>query len=282
MIGNQEDPVSAPAPHPTAGPKGLPSGLRLRVKQAPNAVRRAIRHPGWFAETVRGAARRRRARGRTFSLEAHREYFVDEDKAVAIVTGRPESDYRVALDELWTPLDDESDSHPTFGGRPSLVRMVAGIVRLVSPEVMVETGVAQGVTTASILNAMSLNEHGHLYSIDLPVLQENERSYVGKLVPAELRGRWTLALGPSGRLLAKLANRLGQFDVFLHDAEHSYESQIEEYRVAWPHLRPGGILISDDVGNAAFVEFAAHVAERPFLVGDPQTSTAVGLLRKGS
>jgi hypothetical protein len=245
-------------------------------------LRRAVRHPDWFVETIRGLVRRRRGKGHPFSLLAHREYFVDEEKAVAAITGRQESEYRAALKELWTPLDDGLGSHPAFGGRPSLVRITASIVRLVSPETVVETGVAQGVTTASILYALELNKKGHLHSIDLPVLHEDQHSYVGRLVPDELSSRWTLELGPSRKLLERLAVRLGQFDVFLHDAEHSYESQFEEYRVAWRHLRLGGILISDDVGNPAFIEFAASVDHHPYLVGDPHASSAVGLLRKSS
>jgi predicted O-methyltransferase YrrM len=235
-----------------------------------------------LTDTIRGPLRRLRDKGEAFSLLDHREYFVHEAEAVAAVTGHSKAEYRAVLDELWSPLDDDPASQPTFGGRPSLIRIAAGSVRLISPKTVVETGVAQGVTTAAILHALELNGNGHLHSIDLPALHEDAGSFVGRLVPSELRSRWMLELGPSRKLLPRLVARLGQLDVFLHDAEHSYRSQLAEYRVAWPHIRPGGILLSDDVGNPAFIEFAEIVGARPYLVGDPHVASAVGLLRKRS
>ena len=81
-------------------------------------------------------------------------------------------------------------------------------------------------------------------------------------------------------MLGPLVARVAPLDVFLHDALHTYSSQLREYRTAWPHLRAGGVLISDDVGNPAFVEFAAEVGARPYLVTGPSRESAVGLLRK--
>jgi hypothetical protein len=73
---------------------------------------------------------------------------------------------------------------------------------------------------------------------------------------------------------------LSAVDIFLHDADHTYRSQIEEYRTVWPALREGGLLISDDVWNTALVDFAAEVGERPLLIKRWDDHDAVGLLRK--
>jgi hypothetical protein len=49
------------------------------------------------------------------------------------------------------------------------VRLILySIVRAYKPEIVVETGVAHGVTSAFLLCAMHENRKGHLYSIDLP------------------------------------------------------------------------------------------------------------------
>ncbi len=93
-------------------------------------------------------------------------------------------------------------------------------------------------------------------------------------------GRWTLHVGPSRTLLPGLARKLAPIDLFLHDSDHSYVAQYEEYRQAWPHLAGGACLISDDVSNPAFAEFAAHVGERPYLIAPPGHDAAVGLLVK--
>jgi predicted O-methyltransferase YrrM len=264
-----------------------PNGLRLRLRQAPNVLRRAVRHPDWISENVRGVMRRRTEARRKFSLLGHGELFVGEAEAVAEVSCSSPEAYWQAARDCGTPADSEPDDavtraaeRPVYGGRPSLIRVACGIVRLCSPVTVIETGVAQGVTTAAILRAMESNGRGHLYSVDLPVLYADEEEFVGRLVPTELKHRWTLTLGPSRRVLPPLARKVAPLDMFLHDADHSYQAQLEEYRTVWPHLRPGGILLSDDIENPAFPEFAREVGARALLVGDPGGPSAIGLLRK--
>lgn len=100
------------------------------------------------------------------------------------------------------------------------------------------------------------------------------------LVAASLRDRWTLHLGPSRQVLPGVLSRLGEIDVFLHDADHTYGSQMDEYRHAWRHLRPGAILLSDDVDNRAFFDFAREVDHRPWVVGTRSDRSGVAFLRK--
>ncbi len=50
--------------------------------------------------------------------------------------------------------------------------------------------------------------------------------------------------------------RLGCVDVFIHDSDHSYSHMQWEFRLAFPFLRTGGYLWSDDIlGNAAWDDF---------------------------
>jgi predicted O-methyltransferase YrrM len=134
------------------------------------------------------------------------------------------------------------------------------------PAVMVETGVAHGVSSWTILNAMERNGTGKLYSIDLPDL--DLKSYnpgtiqktSGWAVPEALRHRWELRLGPSSELLPALMTELGHIDIFFHDSDHSYENMMFEFKATIPHIRTGGLIISDDVHkNSSFPEFVqAH------------------------
>ncbi len=79
----------------------------------------------------------------------------------------------------------------------------------------------------------------------------------GWLVPVSLRSRWKLHLGNAQALLPELLPKLGPIDVFIHDSLHTYEHMMFEFRTAWPHLRAGGILLSDDTDwNTAFPEFS--------------------------
>jgi len=74
-------------------------------------------------------------------------------------------------------------------------------VRALKPSIVVETGVASGVSTTLILKALSLNGKGQLYSIDAPNLDPLARLPNGKepgwLVPLDLRERGHFILGLS-------------------------------------------------------------------------------------
>jgi predicted O-methyltransferase YrrM len=155
------------------------------------------------------------------------------------------------------------------------------VLRKVRPQTAVETGVANGFSTAFSLLALQANGEGHLYSIDLP--REVGRDYdagtfyegegragippgsePGWLIPPELKERWTLILGRSQEELPPLLERLGTIDSFMHDSEHSFDCMWFEFSQAWPVLRPGGVLLSDDVNaNEAFSRFADQVGREP-------------------
>lgn len=256
-----------------------PRGFKLRLQQAPNVLQRSIRHPVWMAETARGAIRRRRDRHRDLSSIEFSQFVASEREAAAAVTGRPPSDYDRACREVSDLLWPSETERPLFAGSAELVRLTAGIVRMTAPKKVLETGVGQGVTTAALLAVLERNGHGHLFSVDLPPLHAGD-DFVGRMVPERLKGRWTLERGPCRQLLPPLLERESPLDIFLHDAEHSYASQLEEYTWAWPHLRAGALLLSDDVGNPAFLEFANAIGEPPYLVEVADSDQLIGLIRK--
>ncbi len=160
------------------------------------------------------------------------------------------------------------------------------LVRKFRPEIVVETGVARGLSTAYILCAMEENQSGHLYSIDLPCERTSARPItrcgkpayqledgqvqghfeVGHLVPDCVKDRWSLILGDSREELRPLLDRLGHIDVFLHDSLHTFEHMSWEYETAWPYLNRGGFLLSHDVlWNRAFLNKCRGCRARPII-----------------
>ena len=166
------------------------------------------------------------------------------------------------------------------------------ILRELTPRVVVETGVCNGVSTAFLLLALERNGAGELYSIDLPEFAGREyqpgsfwEGKGGAVVPAEqepgwmipeaLRARWQLTIGRSQELLPGLLAELGPIDFFMHDSEHSYECMTFELNQAYAVLRPGGVLAADDVNsNDAFSELAAEHGLSPVRIG-PKMAFAV-------
>lgn len=149
----------------------------------------------------------------------------------------------------------------------SLAGILYAIIRSLAPEVVLETGVASGVSSAYILRALEKNRKGKLFSIDLPSerwpVPEGEQP--GWLIPEELKQRWTLRLGRSSEILPDILEQLKSVDIFLHDSEHSYENMKWEYQIVWPYLNCGGLLLSHDIdANEAFPEFCKETEAQKF------------------
>ena len=167
--------------------------------------------------------------------------------------------------------------------------LLYALTRFSKPALVIETGVASGFSSAVILAAMQANSAGRLISLDYPAYSETARQIAfdlrhfswapnlrslkriaryaygrrrflppglepGWAVPDGLRERWTLLKGESRRTLQAVAHESP--DVFIHDSDHSYANMAFELQWGWARLRPGGIIMADDIKlNAAWDEF---------------------------
>jgi predicted O-methyltransferase YrrM len=144
----------------------------------------------------------------------------------------------------------------SINGTRTLGRLCYIACRSMRPNVVLETGVAYGVSSAYVLQALAENGGGHLHSVDLPPL--GAETFSGYLVPAELRNRWSLNFGSSKKILPKIVSQIKPLDIFIHDSLHTYAHMKWEFEVARPAVRHGGLIISDDIeGNRAFEELIA-------------------------
>jgi hypothetical protein len=169
-------------------------------------------------------------------------------------------------------------------GDARLARFAWCLTRHLAPRRVVETGVARGLTTRVILEALRRNGSGRLWSIDLPPLIERElEQETGAAVPARLRDRWTLLRGSSRRMLPQLLAQLGQIDLFVHDSLHTTRNVHMELEVAWQALAPGGAILLDDIEqNRAVGEFLRARPDTPGLFAPAADSddVMIGLIRK--
>ena len=155
-------------------------------------------------------------------------------------------------------------------GDPGLLRAAWSIARFRHPLIVVETGVARGLTTRVVLEALQANgDAGHLWSIDLkpPLDAQRLANEAGAAVTAGLRGGWTLVEGSSRRHLPGLLEQLGTIDMFIHDSRHTHRNISFELHHAWAALRPGGFMVVDDIhGNTAFEECVTAFGGPPAIV----------------
>ena len=125
------------------------------------------------------------------------------------------------------------------------------------PEIVIETGVSDGMSSFFILSALNENKKGNLYSIDLPEvgMPKLYGKEPGWIVDEALRQRWTLIYGKTEVKLPPLLGKLKHVDIFLHDSEHSYTNMRFEFSMALKYMKEGSLLLSDDVrSNSAFQE----------------------------
>lgn len=162
---------------------------------------------------------------------------------------------------------ERTTGYATGAGLNSGQLIVYSVVRCLRPDLVVETGVASGISSYFILLALQRNNNGRLISVDLPNLT-NRNGYVnedgvidtvytppdrgpGWVVPENLRARWQLELGRSMDILPKLAISP---DIFLHDSDHSYNNMMNEF--IWARDSGATAILSDDIQwNSAWLDF---------------------------
>ena len=146
-----------------------------------------------------------------------------------------------------------------FNADDSVMRSAYIFSKVLKPKIVLETGVAYGVTTETILSALHGNDSGKLYSVELPPLADRAaETYIGIMVRPGHKSRWNLSLGSSRQLLPRLfADGLQSVDLFLCDSPSVYALEKFELNFMWQHLTDNGVMIVDQIGiNSVFQEFA--------------------------
>jgi predicted O-methyltransferase YrrM len=197
-----------------------------------------------------------------------------------------------AFEALWSEIASSLERRglPTgrgaYGGwddgDPGLARAVWCLVHHLPAQTAVETGVARGITTRVILEALEHGGNGRLSSIDLPALDTAFHAEIGAAVPRELRARWTYINGTSRRQLPGLLAQLGEIDLFVHDSSHTARNLRFELEHAWGALRRGAIVADDIERNGAFAKFVRSRPDVSALVAAADDRGAqFGILLKG-
>jgi predicted O-methyltransferase YrrM len=245
-----------------------------RSRKLVRAAARAARDPSEALEKVRErAARRREARvrrGQSTPYEGDPEW----EQHVHELIGAPwPCEVAAEFEGVWEDILETMHSKGLRVGRRSyggdddadagLARVLWCLTRHLRPKHVVETGVAHGISSRCILEALERNQDGHLWSIDLPPMTIPERRpEIGAAVPEDRGGRWTYIEGSSRRKLPALLRELGEIQLFLHDSWHSTRNTQWELKQAWSVLTRGGVVVADDIdGDWGFSEFERSVAD---------------------
>lgn len=244
----------------------------------------------WLLQNVRQRAAFAIKNPRYALSSMYRELTLADERFLGHITAASSRQIRGYLDEpISTPAfadhlketEEEFRSLPD-GGADLFAKKVLNqyaIVRALAPDCVVETGIANGVSSLYLLLALQKNRHGTLHSIGLadPVHLPPGKD-PGWIVPQWLRAPWQVHLGDARAILPALLSQLGSIGIFIHDSLHTYDHMMWEFETAYPHLQSGGLLVSDDaLWNDAFREFARKV-DAP----EARILRGVGFLRRGA
>ena len=183
---------------------------------------------------------------------------------------------------IWADLARSLPGEALGSGHDSdagLARALWCLVRHTKPTRVVETGVARGIGTRFILEALEANGNGHLWSIDLPPIVTGWHTSSTSAIPQHRMPRWTFLRGASRRRLPALLRKIPEIDMFVHDSLHTDANMRFEFANVWPALRPSGILVSDDVAaNHSFTDLVQERKARFIIApGDSKSAGRFGI-----
>jgi predicted O-methyltransferase YrrM len=217
-------------------------------------------------------------------LGEYGQYIVSFEEGISIATQVDLLKVREVATEkewVWATIDAQKRatelSIPYLAGA-GFVHLCYTLCRLLKPDVTIETGVAYGWTAMFILSALEKNEKGRLHSIDLPAFAFGSCAWSGSVIPDRLKARWLLHVGSQARLLPRIFSTHSSIDFFHYDSDKTYQGMITTFRSVWPRMSSGGLMISDDLDNDAFIDFAESEGIHPIVVIKPTDMQRVGLL----
>jgi hypothetical protein len=145
-----------------------------------------------------------------------------------------------------------SISHSLGGGGAS--PLIYFHCRIIKPKIVVETGVAAGWSSFSILEALRVNGQGQLYSSDLPYFRlKNPEQYIGCIVPESLRKNWYLDFRGDEIAIPEICSKVQNIGIFHYDSDKSYSGRLFAIKQIQKKLSLNSIVIFDDIQNNFFL-----------------------------
>jgi len=134
------------------------------------------------------------------------------------------------------------------------------LVRKFYPKIIVETGVAAGWSSLSILRALHKNRVGKLFSSDFPYFRiKNPEQFIGIVAQNEPNlEHWVLDIRGDDIALPEFAKKLADFsiDLFHYDSDKSYSGRVKALQIMKNKFSENAIIIFDDIqDNLHFHDF---------------------------
>jgi predicted O-methyltransferase YrrM len=160
----------------------------------------------------------------------------------------------------------------SWNAEMNLCVLLFSYIRVNKPQIVVETGVANGITTRVMMSALS-EYGGHLHSFD--ILTEASSVYEGI-------GNWhfhLLSTRGAAKEINLVVQEIPEIDMWVHDSNHGSTWQEFEYRLAVSKLSKNGILVSDDIdASPAWAKVSSEILKNPWAIFDARK--VIGIAHK--
>lgn len=140
---------------------------------------------------------------------------------------------------LWSVPEYSDSFKPSTEGinvEVEVIEFLVGLVRLLKPRIVVETGCYCGITSLALAEACQDNEIGHVFTSDIDPLAVAETKRIASL-EGGMEFWLTVREGPALEQLP-----IAEADLLFSDS--SYESRLEEIKL----LKPGAVGVLHDTG----------------------------------
>jgi predicted O-methyltransferase YrrM len=163
-------------------------------------------------------------------------------------------------------------------------RLLCAATRLLRPAQCLEIGTAYGMSGFFIAKTLASLGGGSLSTIEIGPQQHAIALETLAGLPVDC------LLGSSIECLSKLSAKDAEFDFVFHDAGHSYDHYVTDFEAMVKMLKPGTVLIMDDIrwedsrffqGRARTYEGWRKVVEHPRVVAAADVDGAYGIALLG-
>lgn len=188
-------------------------------------------------------------------------------EALLQITGKENDTIESLFEEIFIEAKKEEANCPVKMGGAGDTSLLYHLCEYLNAYRVIETGVAYGWSSLSILLSIQNRNGAKLISTDMPYAKMNNEDYVGCVVPQPLRSQWELLRMPDRKGLPTAFKKFKELDLCHYDSDKSYEGRKWAYPKLWDHLRSGGIFVSDDISdNIAFKEFSEQLNLKPVII----------------
>jgi predicted O-methyltransferase YrrM len=148
------------------------------------------------------------------------------------------------FDRPWTSTDVGAHAAVSSSlGRSG--RILMACVRWSRARSVLELGTAYGLGSAFFAEALRRQvDPGHLATIEASLPQS---TFSSALLRSSYSDVVTAHVGRSEAVLPTVIKDHGPFDLFFHDAEHSERAYVEDFASVVDQLRPGTVVVYDDI-----------------------------------